>query len=187
MFFTTLPSSPGSSLTAETVCLPPVKFPACPAFVEIMNNTADQETVVESLTASPYVGGPGVVEPLPISNVASSDVVGPEVVEPLPNSSTEKLCQWAFDIGTGHAVTLAPTMVIALTQSATLINTFAPLLRGGKTIKVLPSVNDIVVKLESLELLFNPRSSEKTANDLCADLPLSRPKWSVVTSTLSTD
>ena len=56
-----------------------------------------------------------------------------------------------------------------VTQAATLLTSFAPLLCGGRTPHGLPSIDTITQKLDALEQVFNPRINEDAANRLCAD------------------
>ena len=77
--------------------------------------------------------------------------------------------RWSVDIGTGHAITVDSALVRSISDAAALIQSFTPLICGGRTVKGIPSVDNISLKLEELELLFNPRSNEEAANELCKD------------------
>ena len=99
-----------------------------------------------------------------------------EVVVPPSIVTQEKSCRWSIDVGTGHAVTIDATLVTSIVEATDLIASFAPLLSGGRTIRGLPTVQQIAAKLETLELLFNPKFSEEAANCACADFAVFPPE-----------
>lgn len=77
--------------------------------------------------------------------------------------------QWYVNLGTGHSVTVDRALVRSIEHAAQLFASFQPLLQGGIAPRLTKSLPEILVKLEELEHLFNPRRNEALANDLCAE------------------
>ena len=84
--------------------------------------------------------------------------------------------RWSLDVGTGYAVSVDPLSVRSVAAAAELMLSFEPLLRGGRTMRGIPSAAAITQKLEELELVFNPRSNETAANRLCNDFAVFPPE-----------
>lgn len=127
------------------------------------------ESVPEQAEATPCLAM--ALPAPPASGAIGADAVSdkPAAVIPLATPQHVPSSRWSVDLGTGLAITVDSVLVRNVHQAAELMASFAPLLRGGRSIAGLPSIADITQKLDTLEQVFNPRTNEEAANRLCAD------------------